>query len=151
MLWIECKDKKGKAKLFKYLMSDVFSKSFCPFSFNIPGFQGSLLECIRMECLVYTWNAQVTSRTYALSLNPMMINSEVSPLGSAWACSRIFCCWAARVLSSMSRPIITSSCEVWYAERSVLLMLKAGFAMSSVPALSSFPIEKTNEIRRHPR
>lgn len=54
--------------------------------------------------------------------------------------------------SSLSRLIISSS-EVWYVERSVLLMLKAGFAMPSAAALSSLGMgvggQKTTRSKEH--
>lgn len=92
------------------------------------------------------WSVQVRWGTQPLLLHLRLIRFDVSPLGSAWACSPSFCWWAARVLSGLS-CLITFSSEGWYAERSVLLMLKAGFSMPSVAALSSFTIEN-KEVRR---
>lgn len=81
-------------------------------------------------------DAQVSSGAQQLSPSVKLIKSEVTPFGSAEASSLNFCWRAARMRSSMS-CLITFFSEGWYAERSGLLMLKAGFPMPSVASLSS--------------
>lgn len=81
-------------------------------------------------------DAQVRSEAQQLSASMKIIKTEVTPFGSAEASGSDFCWGAARVRSSMSR-LITFLSEVWWAKRSGLLRLKAGFPMPSVASLSS--------------
>ena len=80
--------------------------------------------------------AQVRSGAQRLSPSVQMIKAGVTPFGSAEACSLHFCWWAVRVRSRMSR-LITFFSEACWAERSGLLMLKAGFPVPSGASPSS--------------
>lgn len=80
--------------------------------------------------------AQVRSGAQRLSLSVKIIKAEVTPFGSAEACSLHFCWWAARVRSRVS-CLITFFSEASWAERSGLLMLKAGFPVPSIAPPSS--------------
>ena len=80
--------------------------------------------------------AQVRAGAQRLSPSVKIIKAEVTPFGSAEACSLHFCWWAARVRSRVSCLITFFSEDCW-AERSGLLMLKAGFPVPSIAPPSS--------------